>query len=161
MAYFDDIPRCEHTSWNGVDLIQQLHHKDGNKKNNSKDNLEYLCPNCHTVTNNWGFKGRQHTEETKQKMSLAHSGEKHHMYGKHHSKEARVKMSKAHKGRPSPVKGKRFSDEARKRMSTAQIGNVSGRGNKGKHASDETRRKMREAHLRRFSSKEIISTRDI
>jgi len=32
----------------------QLHHKDGNAHNNMLNNLEILCPNCHSLTNNWG-----------------------------------------------------------------------------------------------------------
>lgn len=34
--------------------IMQLHHIDGNCKNNSEDNLTILCPNCHAMTNNFG-----------------------------------------------------------------------------------------------------------
>ena len=37
-------------------IIIQLHHKDGNKKHNHIENLEMLCPNCHTQTDNWGNK---------------------------------------------------------------------------------------------------------
>jgi hypothetical protein len=40
---------------------------------------------------------RNMTQETKNKMSIAKSGEKHPMYGKHHSNEAKQKMSKAKK----------------------------------------------------------------
>lgn len=32
----------------------QIHHKDGNAKNCSKDNLELLCPSCHSLTENFG-----------------------------------------------------------------------------------------------------------
>lgn len=160
VMYVDDISRCEHTSWNGKELVQQLHHKDGNKNNNAKENLEYLCPNCHTQTDNWGMKGRKHSPESRQKMSECRRGEKHSMYGKHFSEDVKRNMSSAHKGIPSPMKGKRFSDEVRQRMSLAQLGNKNGAGNKGKRASEETRQKMRESHYRRFHE-EIISTRDI
>ena len=30
--------------------ILQIHHKDGDYQNNSKSNLEVLCPNCHAMT---------------------------------------------------------------------------------------------------------------
>lgn len=33
----------------------EIHHIDGNSKNNSKDNLELLCPNCHSLTNTYGI----------------------------------------------------------------------------------------------------------
>lgn len=41
--------------------------------------------------------GYRPTDETRQKISAANSGENHHMYGKHHSLETREKMSKSHK----------------------------------------------------------------
>lgn len=31
-----------------------LHHKDGNHMNNELDNLQILCPNCHSMTDNYG-----------------------------------------------------------------------------------------------------------
>lgn len=31
----------------------EIHHKDGNYKNNSEDNLALLCPNCHSLTNTY------------------------------------------------------------------------------------------------------------
>lgn len=30
-----------------------MHHVDGNKLNNSEDNLLLLCPNCHALTENY------------------------------------------------------------------------------------------------------------
>lgn len=36
--------------WNGRPLVIQLEHKDGDGTNNEKDNLEFLCPNCHSQT---------------------------------------------------------------------------------------------------------------
>lgn len=38
-------------SYNTLPIIIQLHHKDGNKHNNLLENLEFLCPNCHSQTN--------------------------------------------------------------------------------------------------------------
>ena len=34
-------------------LVIQLHHIDGNRDNNSLDNLQMLCPNCHSQTENY------------------------------------------------------------------------------------------------------------
>lgn len=48
--------RCEHcglTEWLGQPINLQVHHKDGNHQNNSLDNLELVCPNCHSYTNNF------------------------------------------------------------------------------------------------------------
>lgn len=32
----------------------QIHHKDGNCLNNKEDNLQILCPNCHSLTETFG-----------------------------------------------------------------------------------------------------------
>ena len=40
-------------NWNGKFLVLQLHHIDGNEKNKTRKNLEILCPNCHTQTDNY------------------------------------------------------------------------------------------------------------
>jgi RNA polymerase subunit RPABC4/transcription elongation factor Spt4 len=39
--------------WNGKVLTFELDHIDGNNKNNSRENLRLLCPNCHSTTDNW------------------------------------------------------------------------------------------------------------
>ena len=44
---------CGITEWNGKPIVMQLHHIDGNNKNNSLDNLQMLCPNCHSQTENY------------------------------------------------------------------------------------------------------------
>ena len=52
--------KCGTTNeWNGIVLVLQIHHIDGNRRNNQLDNLEFLCPNCHTQTDNYGFKNRK------------------------------------------------------------------------------------------------------
>lgn len=40
---------CGISTWQGVDLTLQLHHKDGNHYNNNLNNLAILCPNCHSI----------------------------------------------------------------------------------------------------------------
>lgn len=45
--------KCGLTEWNGFPLVIQLHHIDGNKHNNSLSNLQMLCPNCHSQTDNY------------------------------------------------------------------------------------------------------------
>lgn len=41
---------CGIAEWRGRPLTLQLHHKDGNNRNNKIVNLSLLCPNCHAQT---------------------------------------------------------------------------------------------------------------
>ena len=80
------------------------------------------------------FYGRHHTDETKQKISIANkgrlSGENHPLYGKHHSDETRQKMSESAKNR-APM-----SDETK-----LKIGNAS----RGRRLSNQTKENIRKA----------------
>lgn len=40
---------CGVLIWQGVKLPLELHHKDGNHYNNNFENLQILCPNCHSI----------------------------------------------------------------------------------------------------------------
>ena len=44
---------CGLTEWRGQPILLQLEHKDGNRYNNVRDNLEALCGNCHAQTPTW------------------------------------------------------------------------------------------------------------
>ena len=48
--------KCGLSKWNGEDIILELHHKNGNHSDNHLDNLEMLCPNCHSQTENFRTK---------------------------------------------------------------------------------------------------------
>jgi Zn finger protein HypA/HybF involved in hydrogenase expression len=41
--------KCGLTEWQGFLIPLELHHKDGNHQNNHLENLEILCPNCHSL----------------------------------------------------------------------------------------------------------------
>ena len=57
--------RCGLTEWLGDPIPLQLHHKDGIHNNNILENLELLCPNCHTLTDNFGGKNVKHVKIVK------------------------------------------------------------------------------------------------
>lgn len=47
---------CGLTEWLNKPITLELEHIDGDNRNNAKDNLKLLCPNCHSYTDTW--KGR-------------------------------------------------------------------------------------------------------
>jgi len=47
---------CGISSWMRNSLTLELHHKDGNNKNNEYKNLQIVCPNCHSQTDNFRYK---------------------------------------------------------------------------------------------------------
>lgn len=51
---------CGISKWLGQEITLQLHHVDGNSANNELSNLQLLCPNCHTQTDNYGSKKLAH-----------------------------------------------------------------------------------------------------
>lgn len=42
--------QCGIKEWNNKPIVLQLEHKDGDHNNNTIDNLQILCPNCHSQT---------------------------------------------------------------------------------------------------------------
>lgn len=50
---------CGIKDWNNKKLTLELHHRDGNTENNSRDNLEMLCPNCHSQTDTFRNRKRE------------------------------------------------------------------------------------------------------
>jgi group I intron endonuclease len=58
--------------------------------------------------------GIKQSDETKQKMSKSHKGEKNHFYGKHHSEDVKKKMSKAKLGKKPLLESKIKIREAKK-----------------------------------------------
>ena len=55
---------CQLCGWNKVNpttglIPLQIHHIDGDCLNNSEDNLQLLCPNCHSLTETYCSSNKQ------------------------------------------------------------------------------------------------------
>lgn len=52
-------PECGLTEWHGKPIPLELHHINGDNTDNRIENLQLLCPNCHTFTDNYGGKNQR------------------------------------------------------------------------------------------------------
>ena len=60
----DKCELCGVSEWLNVKLPLELHHKDGDHFNNDLDNLQILCPNCHSIQEgNAGANTGRYTQE--------------------------------------------------------------------------------------------------
>lgn len=54
---------CGLTVWNEKPIPLELHHIDGDRTNNTLENLKILCPNCHAQTDNYCGKNIKKTRK--------------------------------------------------------------------------------------------------
>ena len=97
---------CGITEWNGKSLIMQLHHIDGNNRNNSLENLQMLCPNCHSQTENYCGSANEKKynyckdcgkEISRNAIYCTQCLGKHHRKVERPSEEELIKLFKIHK----------------------------------------------------------------
>lgn len=64
--------KCQLCGWKEINphtnnIPLQIHHIDGNCLNNDEDNLQLLCPNCHSLTETFGSLNKNATRKDKRK----------------------------------------------------------------------------------------------
>ena len=47
---------CKNTEWLSQPINLEIHHKNGDRSDNSLENLQLLCPNCHSYTETFCYK---------------------------------------------------------------------------------------------------------
>lgn len=52
---------CKNKEWKCQPINLTIHHIDGDATNNSTENLQLLCWNCHSMTSNYGRKNKHST----------------------------------------------------------------------------------------------------
>lgn len=62
---------CGLEEWQGKLISLELHHIDGDRYNNELNNLQLLCPNCHSQTPNYRGKGTIKQKVTDDELALA------------------------------------------------------------------------------------------
>ena len=90
---------------------------------------------CNLTEGGEGTSGLKPSDETRNKISEAHKGEKCYWYGKQRSAEMRHKISEANKGKQTFL-GKQHSEESKNKISEAK---------KGKKHTAETCKKISES----------------
>lgn len=62
---------CGLTHWRDQRITLELEHKDGDNSNNARENLEALCPNCHSLTPTWrGRKNKRLQTKLEQRLDM-------------------------------------------------------------------------------------------
>lgn len=51
-----ECSECKISSWNNKPISLHLDHKNGKNKDYRIENLRFLCPNCHSLTDTYGSK---------------------------------------------------------------------------------------------------------
>lgn len=93
--------KCNISNWNNTNLTLEVHHKDNNWQNNEKSNLEFLCPNCHSQTDNFYKKKTQR---------FCNCGNPVYRFQKHCDKCRPIEVSKKHSKVKKPSKEELIKD---------------------------------------------------
>lgn len=88
---------CGLSEWMGKEIPLELHHKNGNHHDNTWDNLQILCPNCHGQTEHYRGANKVSYKDKKAKVIELTEEEQNILYV---TKEKAVKVKKE----PKPKK---------------------------------------------------------
>lgn len=58
IGHLYECSECFISEYNGKDITLHVDHIDGNYNDNRKENVRFLCPNCHSQTETFGNKKR-------------------------------------------------------------------------------------------------------
>lgn len=141
--------------------LKWINHSHLKKHNITLDEYKTMFPNSSTTTQDYinrlkrSHIGHTASQETRLKMSDAHKGNNHPMYGKKHSPMSKQKMSDARKGKTpwnkglkgikgGTKKGTKFSKSHCENISKSHKGLCSGSNHPmyGKHHTEETKKKI-------------------
>lgn len=82
--------RCGITTWDGETLSLHLDHINGINNDNRLENLRFLCPNCHSLTDTYCAKNKSYDPETRIMYNCESCG-KEITYGAKHCKNCSTK----------------------------------------------------------------------
>lgn len=60
---------CGISEWRGKPLSLELHHINSDGEDNRLENLQLLCGNCHSQTDNWGGRGKKSEKVRRRRQS--------------------------------------------------------------------------------------------
>lgn len=63
--------RCKNTEWEGMPIPLQIHHINGVHNDNRLENIQLLCPNCHSLTDTYAGKNANKKNNTKYSKTLS------------------------------------------------------------------------------------------
>ena len=104
-----ECSKCGISEWNNQELALQLDHIDGDNSNNEISNLRWLCPNCHSQTENFAGKNVKLKNEANNKYSK----KKYCKCGKEitlYSKQCRGCFCKSRRKVKRPTKEQLYND---------------------------------------------------